>query len=667
MSQSDQGSESELGSSSHSNQSGTRDNTEADISVTSAESPAGPQGDRRQVGGILAVASLTFPSLGDAQQQQQQQQQTTNSSDPDASNMSGQQQPSATIQRVGKGMDPTAFFSSAPTAVEKDLSDPVDVVRTSRGDDQKTQTKSKSIVTAGLPDRFTQAAASVDMIEQARIAASTEGETSIENHIDRSNLEKGLAINAAKQQDLATLFARGDLGTVFNVPKLVDVTAAADSPDRWDYDDMVNIIINPHGRTLEECKQWGAQCLLHGSETTPFAASLTAQDQEWGLLKAQNSCSTGLKSEVMEKLNILERRYRTGTVFLKYMFDILYKVNDEIISALKVVLEHFKTKGPVDVKGENIRTVKLLLMAVFRLLDANGHLPVQKDCIKIVASGLSQVTANAEFKDVFTNILTNEANPFFNTTYVAGGSATTIEVLNKILTDAAEMYDAHSLASQWKASNLGVYSVSGNCHNCGKPGHVWRQCPEKVDQAVVNKNYEAAKQSNNRSTGGQQDEKNKPLSASGIRPFEQRGKWGKPPPGKTAEKIGNRVYSACGQCQAWTTGNDAHSSKTHDQWKAHGKVDLPSDHPYCTQVRQLRDGKPNGGRGRGGRGDRGGGGRGSGGGKGGDDKAAIAAAAAAITSAMSAGFEKQAKETADSDQANMMLMMSKCFGAYPKE
>lgn len=104
------------------------------------------------------------------------------------------------------------------------------------------------------------------------------------------------------------------------------------------------------------------------------------------------------------------------------------------------------------------------------------------------------------------------------------------------------------------ALNSGKQQKSGNCHNCGKPGHWARECPDKQTNAAG---------SNGRGRAGANNG-----SRRGNNGNRQNWKKVAPKPGEPIRKLHNGVtFEWCGgegKCNRWTT---THNSASHEKGK----------------------------------------------------------------------------------------------------
>eukprot|EP00984_Skeletonema_dohrnii_P030099 scaffold21245_cov98-Skeletonema_dohrnii-CCMP3373.AAC.3 len=556
--------------------------------------------------------------------------------------------------------DPDAMFAEVPQVQESDLGEGiVKIARTNRGDTSKEQKKSMESATKGLEDKFEMQHYQQTFIHTAVNLASP---TSIDSNINPSKIEEVIVGTATKAKALVELLASYDFGLVYLVPRMKDRSALKPS-DKWDFNDRSNIVLDSSSRTLEECKEWTAFCMLNGMEKCPFDSSLSAQDQRWGLMLVQNSSSEGLRCDVMSQMDDLPAKHKGGTVYLKIMFSLLEAVDTEVIEEMKKVIQRFKEVGPTDSKGQNIRNCRLLLMGVFRALSTNGAMPSEKDSLEAVTTGLSKCDANDEFKAVWSSIVTNRKNPFSQELGALdlGTSMPLLTRLDKVLLKAVAMYDSACMANKWTASSAGVY-VLGNCFNCDQNHEGgWRKCPKPTNQANIDKNIalHKLKKATERgpSSGGGGRSKSVAASGakpSGFQPYNNRSKWGPPGKGETAKNINGKAYCACRTCGGWISGDDAHSTGSHEAWaKDRANFALNNNHPYKILLAGRQSGTGNGGGGSGGKQNK---------------KADSASVDDAVQKALTAqreGFQSKleefSKSTADPNASQFAAMMAQIF------
>ena len=82
---------------------------------------------------------------------------------------------------------------------------------------------------------------------------------------------------------------------------------------------------------METCKLWVNDCVLWDAST------FEAEDMDWLLTFAKNSCSTSLRQKVDEKFNKLANEHRGGVTHLKLMYEVMIFVivNDSVIVNLQ--------------------------------------------------------------------------------------------------------------------------------------------------------------------------------------------------------------------------------------------------------------------------------------------------------------------------------------------
>lgn len=430
----------------------------------------------------------------------------------------------------------------------------VSVKRSERGDTAKERQRNKSSATLSITNKFGVPAHFIAIANQAGEEAGD---------MDSNKIQDVFINTALKAQQFHIECTSWDMNNVMLIPTLVDEEGATPA-DRWDFTKRRHLLDHHGSISMKECTFWTEDCVLSGT-------TLEIEDQEWILTKARNSSTSELRRRVEMKMEKLPAYQQGGVTYLKIMFDIITYVDDNVISALTKYLTKFKDHGLLKIKGENVSTAKLALLAVCTRLSDSDRLP--HDAVNDIIEGLSKVT-HSEFKDVFKNFKLTRVNSLLGGAGQISGSK--MEQIEQVLEAAETLYNKYSTSGDWNVTQKKAYM--NNCFNCGgnHPGG-YMKCNKPKDEAKIKKNREEFRkkkdQAGENGAGGKTKTGGNPNKSNAY----GKGAYSPPTSGEVVRKIKQRIYCACQKC-GW---NESHSTKYHDSWVANkANFALPANHPY---------------------------------------------------------------------------------------
>ena len=444
------------------------------------------------------------------------------------------------------------------------------VKRADRNTSVKDKQKIKSKCTQAIEHPF-----DVPLHYVSSLSGESEGTGAIEG-TDMTDAFIATSLKTLTFKDRCTEY---DIINVLLIPKLKNATATTPA-DRWDFSERVHFLDHHGTVSMETCKLWVNDCVLWDAST------FEAEDMDWLLTFAKNSCSTSLRQKVDEKFNKLANEHRGGVTYLKLMYEVMIFVNDSVIVNLQQWIKKFGDKGLMMFPGESVQRLRLAAIAVCTRLSEANRLP--EDAVEDILKGLCRCS-HVQFVKQFDTLLTVRGNSL-----IAGGSVkgTILEQIITILDEADQHYNEYCTKDEWKVTKTSVYANS--CWNCGGQ-HGLNHCSKPKDQiridkakAVFNKDRPAyggtapANGNCNRNGGNGGGNNNRPNNNGGgdrNNVYEKRGQFRRPDGANDiGRKVAGKVYCACKTC-GWNTGDTMHTSGYHSEAVKDSAFCLPTNHP----------------------------------------------------------------------------------------
>jgi Zinc knuckle len=277
----------------------------------------------------------------------------------------------------------------------------------------------------------------------------------------------------------------------------------------------------------------------------------------WSGTKILNSCDDELRAKIEEQTIGYEAGHCTGPVYFKIMMNLVQASSKSSLRALTRKMEQLSVK---DFDGESVVKFCSVMRGAVELLSNNNALP--SDAIEIVGQGLKN-SSTAEFNEFISLLLHN---------HEIGTKALTIETL---LSMAEGKYSDLWSKGSWE-SGTGPKSqdssfFAGECFNCGKKGHMARDCKAPKKEGHVQGGYgkrggRSGRGGRGGRSGGRGRGRGSKGRGGGLEGAEKGEKGEVPPkPGESRTKtIDGKVVHWCGRCQKWCD----HSTEQHRQMAA---------------------------------------------------------------------------------------------------
>ena len=362
-----------------------------------------------------------------------------------------------------------------------------------------------------------------------------------------------------------------DMGNIILVPTLANANAAHPS-NRWDFTKRRNFLDHHAQITMEECKHWTSDCILY--DNTGFEA----EDTEWILSFARNSCTSQLRQKIDEKFDVFEPEFKGGLTYLKLMFDVIVFVNDSVIISLQSHLKLLGEKGLGMFEGESVQRYRMSALATATRLDEAGRLP--DDAIEDILKGLTKCS-HEEFSKTFDTFMT-----FRDSGILAAGllTGTTLEQIKTVLDEADRHFNVYNVKNEWNCSPANEVYQGYSCFNCGGD-HGLNHCTERKDQERISQ----AKAEYDRSRRGGNGRSNKQSNDSMYHTFAESGDFDKPVDSTDfVRQIDGDIYCACKMC-GWISGDNMHTTGFHYEAERDADFCLPVSHPAFHRFEEFVD------------------------------------------------------------------------------
>ena len=146
--------------------------------------------------------------------------------------------------------------------------------------------------------------------------------------IEGTNIQNAFIATSLKILAFKDWCTEYDVINVRLIPKLIN--AGATTPvDPWDFKERVHFLDHRGKIDWDTCNLWVSDCILWDG------SGYEAEDMDWLLTFAKNSCSTSLRQKVDKKFQKLDNDHRGGVTYLKMMYEVMIFVNDSVIVSLQ--------------------------------------------------------------------------------------------------------------------------------------------------------------------------------------------------------------------------------------------------------------------------------------------------------------------------------------------
>jgi hypothetical protein len=137
--------------------------------------------------------------------------------------------------------------------------------------------------------------------------------------------------------------------------------------------------------TLDEVKEYSSDILKFNKTN-----GTGRQDQHWLLKLICNSCLSDLRDIIDETFNELPVHQQGGSVYLKFIYDVVFNMTEPVICVLQNWIRGFANNGLHKVPGKNICTLYNAAWNISECLHEVDALP--SDAAMDILTGLTKAT-----------------------------------------------------------------------------------------------------------------------------------------------------------------------------------------------------------------------------------------------------------------------------------
>jgi hypothetical protein len=222
------------------------------------------------------------------------------------------------------------------------------------------------------------------------------------------------------------------------------------------------------------------------SDTLKFdkANGTGRQDQHWFLKLIPNSFSSDLCDIDDKTFNVLPVHQQSRSVYLKLIYDVVFKMTKPVIHVLQNWIKGFAKHGLYKAPGENVCSLYDAAWNIAKRLHEVDALP--SDAAMDIPTGLTKAT-NDDFTCSFKLLKDHSNQSIIDIRYQPPQVQDNLELIKTYLSQALDSYVVHVVNSTRKIKAIHAFTSKLTCWNCGKPGHDLRSCPEPCNQDQIDK------------------------------------------------------------------------------------------------------------------------------------------------------------------------------------
>lgn len=369
--------------------------------------------------------------------------------------------------------------------------------------------------------------------------------------IDDKKLDqlKNVTSVVESMEDLKNKLEETDLTDVFTIPSAFKSITTSDLNNEW--------VPTDDSRELNLFKDYNQVDLDTVRKATAwynkYGQIYHVENVKWSGQAILNSCTTELRSKMVEAIRELPESEKGGPTYLMMMIRKIIATSDTALRGLTKKLETLKL---TDYDGENVLDCVTFVRNAVKIMRDHASIPHD---IKSIILEIFGATTCVRFEQIVSAIRTEL--DLKRTDYE-------IEDILKIL---EEDYQDKIGSGKWTPKGTdkvegSTFSVSNEdimCLNCGEFGHMVKDCTKPICQLAIAKRKKLL--FNFRGKGGDSDKGDKKTNKKGKKNESNSDKPKDPkkqPPkaGEEHEKIfdGQKLWW-CGKCGKWTN----HKTKDH--------------------------------------------------------------------------------------------------------
>ena len=385
--------------------------------------------------------------------------------------------------------------------------------------------------------------------------------------LDQTDSLRDLYSVTMRIEEFQSSLLRHDMAGVFLIP-----SDFVDDPDQvFDFvpalgSHPVDLFTNHAEIELDTVKSAGCFLIQAGRE-------FHVQNLLWSGTKLLNSCTELLRSKMIEKTIGSPVECLTGPYYFKIMMDLITASSPK---SMRTLLNRLQTMALKDFDGENVIRAASTIKGAIEILKNNEAVP--RDILDMVFNIMKRCST-PDFVTVIGTIATNHEQRVKTTD------------IEHFLADAENKYMDMLNTGDWNAgtskdNQSSVFLSQIECWNCGKKGHMSKDCRSKNR----NQNNQARGRGRGRGRGGRGNRtSNNNNNNSRSQDFRKADSRFQPPKVNEPKvrKIGNLLESWCGTCKYWTN----HSTDKHKELAALSDSNDNNDYEHTSEVSSVRTGR----------------------------------------------------------------------------
>ena len=360
------------------------------------------------------------------------------------------------------------------------------------------------------------------------------------------NQMKNITSVVESMEDLKNKLQETDLTDVFTIPSTFESRFSSNYEDEWipaANCKEINLFKDYNQVDLETVKKGTAWYNKYGQ-------TYHVENIKWSGQAILNSCTTELRSKMVEAIREIPESEKGGPTYLMMMIKKIIATSDTALRGLTKKLENLKL---TDYDGENVLDCVTFIRNAVKIMRDHDSIPHD---IKPIILEIFGATTCVRFEQLVSAIRTEL--DLKRTNY-------DIEAILKIL---EEDYQDKIGSGKWtpkgtdkvEGSTFSISKEDTMCLNCGEFGHMVKDCPKAIDQTAIAKRKKLLFKGKGDSQNSDNKNKKKDKSKNSNTDKSKDPKKQPPKAGEDHEKnFDGKKFKWCGKCGKWTN----HSTKEH--------------------------------------------------------------------------------------------------------